>query len=83
MTHPELVALIPTDEALGLNQPGDWKMPNPRVNEALHTATKGRILRNDRKFVADPANPDDPAIKGRLREDDLFIEYQVFGSTGG
>jgi hypothetical protein len=79
MSHPGLVALIPTDEAFGLTRPGDWKMPNGRVNDALITATQGRILRNDRNYPHVANTPVDADLAARLDQNDLFIEYRVFG----
>jgi hypothetical protein len=79
MTNPDLVALIPTDEAFGLTRPGDWKMPNGNVNTALIAATKGRILRNDRNYPHVPTFPADPKLVGRLTQNDLFTEVRVYG----
>jgi hypothetical protein len=92
MTHPELVAAIPTDEALGKRQgTKGWEMPNPRVKRALLERTAGRVIRNDRRHDArewgsDPdtaAYPASPDFFGRLTSKDLYIEYRVFGPPTG
>ena len=58
-------------------------MPNPRVNKALIDRTKGRILRNDRRYDR-ASRASDPELKlvapgffDRLTEDVLFLEYRV------
>lgn len=86
MTDPELVAAIPTDEALGKRQGRKgWRMPDPGVHAALMTQTRGRILRNDRLYW--PKNPEkrtdpvlegvDPAFFKRITEEALYLEYQL------
>ncbi len=83
MKHADLVAAIPTDEALGRKQGrGGWLMPNPRVNTALVEKTKGRILRNDRRFKDPVRRNDDLAgvdltFFDSITEDDMFLEFQV------
>lgn len=48
MTHPGLIALISTVEAVAAKQgKGTWKMPNPETYRALVRKTNGRILRGD------------------------------------
>lgn len=84
MTHPELVAAIPTDEDLGKKQGrSGWQMPNPRVKAALNERTKGRIMRNDRVYAL-PDREVDPELKNveksfldKINETDLFLEYRV------
>lgn len=85
MIRDDLVAAIPTDEAFGKTQGGSgWQMPNPRVKSALMARTKGRILRNDRRYdaaarAADPELKDvAPAFFALLEEKDLYLEYRVF-----
>jgi hypothetical protein len=59
-------------------------MPNPRVKSALMARTKGRILRNDRRYdaaarAADPELKDvAPGFFALLEEKDLYLEYRVF-----
>jgi hypothetical protein len=79
MEHPDLVAMIPTDEAFGHTRPGDWKMPNTLVHTPLIARTKGRILRNDRDYAPPPGTAEDRDFTARLTETDMFIEYRVFG----
>jgi hypothetical protein len=48
MTHPKLVALIPTVEDIALRQGRKgWQMPNPETYKGLIRQTNGRILRGD------------------------------------
>lgn len=86
MTDPQLVAAIPTDEALGKRQGRKgWRMPDPGVDAALHARTEGRILRNDRLYWPDsPEKRTDPALRNvdpaffeRITEDALFLEYRI------
>jgi hypothetical protein len=84
MTRDDLVAAIPTDEELGKKQGGKWQMPNPRVREALMERTKGRIMRNDRRYKGEGL-PDDPELKTadpsflqKLTETELYLEYRIF-----
>lgn len=87
MTHPDLVAAIPTDEELGARQGrGGWQMPNPRVKAALQERTKGRILRNDRHYYPDDPDkrkdiPDlanvPPEFFANVTETPLYLEYRV------
>lgn len=88
MTHPELFAMIPTDELLGKQQGSGWLMPNPRVNTALREKTGGRILRNDRRYdgdrSTDPETCNVPAdFLKKLNEKDLFLEYPVLERKDG
>ncbi|HLO40949.1 MAG TPA: MBL fold metallo-hydrolase [Phycisphaerales bacterium] len=48
MTSPDLIAMIPVDEAFARRQPhGGWKMPYPALYQDLKSRTGGRILRSD------------------------------------
>lgn len=86
MKHPDLFAMLPTDEELGKTQGSSgWQMPNPRLKMALREQTKGRILRNDRLHSPE-ARRNDPDLKevestffdsGKLTETDLFLEYRL------
>lgn len=86
MTRDDLVAAISTDEALGSRQGRKgWRMPDPKVNQALIERTRGRILRNDRAYDA-ASRKSDPILAGveagffdRINEDPLFLEYRIFG----
>lgn len=84
MTRDDLVAAIPTDEAFGKKQGrGGWLMPNPGVKTALMARTRGRILRNDRRYDA-TSRASDPELKdvdagffARVDDQDLYLEYRV------
>lgn len=84
MKRDDLVAAIPTDEAFGKKQGrGGWQMPNPGVKAALMGSTRGRILRNDRRYdaAARAADPDlkhvEPGFFARIEDKDLYLEYRV------
>ncbi|WP_374944528.1 MBL fold metallo-hydrolase [Sphingomonas sp.] len=89
MTHPDLVAAIPTDEDLGKRQGSKgWEMPNARVRQALLKATGGRIFRNDAGKPDEAAWAEDPDTRAfpfphdfaaRLVAKDLYLEYAVHG----
>lgn len=89
MTHPCLVAAIPTDEDLGKRQGSKgWEMPNARVRQALLKATRGRIFRNDAGKPDEAAWAEDPDTRAypfprdfadRLRVEDLYLEYAAYG----
>lgn len=73
MTHRELVAAIPTDEAFGKQQGAKgWQMPNSLLKDALLAATKGRTFRND-----DALNAAYTPFKQSLNATNLYLEYTV------
>ncbi|MFY9995261.1 MAG: hypothetical protein WAK61_09730 [Leclercia sp.] len=77
MTHPELVAAISTDEIFGKQQGiKGWRMPDPRLNDAILAATKGRVFRND-----DPTNTDYSQFNTQLSSCELYLEYSVMNPT--
>ncbi|MCC6426377.1 MAG: MBL fold metallo-hydrolase [Phycisphaerales bacterium] len=48
MNSPDLMAMIPVDEAFAHKQPGGgWKMPYPQLLKELQEQTKGRVMRAD------------------------------------
>lgn len=66
MTHPELVALIPTVESIAMEQGSKgWRMPNPETYKALIRQTKGRILRGD--FKRADAADEQGGLANRIR----------------
>lgn len=76
MTHNELVAAIPTDEAFGAQQGAKgWQMPDPHLNEAILAATKRRIFRNDDSLDANYTQFAKP-----LKSTELYLEYTVFNA---
>ncbi len=79
MTRSDLVAAIPTDEAFGRKQGGNWQMPNPRVFTALEQRTDGRIFRNDCRYPPELASALFGTIDGkpRLEDTDLYLEYRL------
>lgn len=87
MSRNDLVAMVSTDETFALKQGrgGGWLMPNPRVKAALLAATKGRLVRGDRKWSEDEdvrSYPISPEFKKRLdetAENDLYVDYRIFG----
>jgi hypothetical protein len=53
MTHADLVAMCSTVEEEAAGKKG-WQMPNPDVKAQLLAHCKGRLLRGDRSWEADP-----------------------------
>lgn len=84
MTRDDLVAMIPTDEALGKDQGRHgWRMPDPVVDAPLRVRTANRILRNDGRYSpearrANPGQTPNEAFFDRLTETRLFLEYRVY-----
>jgi len=82
MTHPKLVAMIPTNAYFARNSK-HWTMPAPKLNKALKEHTHKRLLRNDqgRNRVPDPLDPKQEAdwqeLAKNVKVDDLFIDYYV------
>jgi hypothetical protein len=82
MTHPKLVAMIPTNASFAKTSK-HWSMPAPNLNKALKEHTEKRLLRNDqgRNRVPDPLKLDQEAdwqdLKKNVTVDDLFIDYYV------
>jgi hypothetical protein len=78
MTHPELVAMIPVDEANAKAQ--EWNMPAERLFRKIVDKTNGRVLRMDKgKLRGHTAGwaelPDDHEVKITP----LFIDYTLGG----
>lgn len=53
MSHPDLAAMCSTVEEEAADKRG-WQMPNPDVKQQLLAHCKGRLLRGDRRWEADP-----------------------------
>lgn len=86
MTHPGLVAMIPVVEAEAYREKDGkrvhrgWNMPFPDLLTALLDRTAGRVVRGDAPPGFDPKGEricDDKAFLSRVREHDLYHEYQV------
>lgn len=80
MTSPDLVALLPVDEAAAKKK--GWVMPFAPLLQRLLEVTHGRVLRMDREMPARPAGTpaDEWALfesKTRFDRDGLWIEYDV------
>ena len=52
MTHPDLVAMLPTDA--GCATAAGWSIPDPDLSRRLVRATRGRLLRSDQLFPDRP-----------------------------
>lgn len=83
MNHPELVAMIPVDSTQA--EAKEWAMPFGPLAERLREKTSGRILRADDGLPERPGNVTEADWKrfaGRVKEDDLWVQYQVPGGDG-
>ena len=84
MTRGDLVAMIPTDEALGKRQgKHGWRMPDPVVDAPLRERTANKILRNDGRYSAqdrraNPGQTPSDAFFDGLTETRLYLEYRVY-----
>lgn len=82
MTHPKLVAMIPTNASFARNSK-HWTMPAPKLNKVLREHTHKRLLRIDqgRNRIPDPLDPNQEAdwqeLKKNVSVSDLFIDYYV------
>lgn len=77
MNHPELVAMIPVDEANAKAQA--WKMPASKLFRRIKEKTNGRVIRMDK-----PPKNNDPAFKTlpqgkKIRVTPLYIDYTLGG----
>lgn len=79
MTHPKLVAMIPTNQKFA-NDSKHWTMPAPNLCKALNEHTGKRLLRND-QGVGEAPDPMKGVAWGGLEKnvavDRLFIDYFV------
>ena len=80
MRHPDLVAMMPTNEAFAKNSK-HWEMPARNLRVALLDRAKRRVLRNDQGLPGVEDNPmadgDWGDWKGNVVENRLFIDYYV------
>jgi hypothetical protein len=83
MTHPDLVAMVSTDEAFAGRPGRGWQMPAANTRRALLEATRGRLIRGDRRWRDDDdvrPFPSSGDFIDRLDEEGgLFVEYRVHG----
>lgn len=83
MNSPELVAMIPVDEAVAKKQgKNGWKMPAAELYQRLQEKTKGRIIRLDngnliKNGVDDVAEGDKPTQQQRQQFNKNVIESKV------
>jgi hypothetical protein len=80
MNHPDLVAMMPTNEAFARTSK-HWKMPARNLRLALLDHAKKRVLRNDQGMPGVRDKPMDEGDWGKLKSnvvvDRLFIDYFV------
>ena len=79
MTHPKLVAMIPTNEKFA-KESKHWTMPAPNLYDALNEHTGKRLLRNDQGVgaIVDPMKDGDwDGLEKNVTVDRLFIDYFV------
>ncbi|MFL6195237.1 MAG: hypothetical protein ACJ75H_13765 [Thermoanaerobaculia bacterium] len=84
MESPELVALIPVDEAMAHRpkggNPEGWDMPFGPLRERLEQKTQGRVLRADLGVPEKPAGvakEEWDEFVGRCRAEELYLEIVV------
>jgi beta-lactamase superfamily II metal-dependent hydrolase len=80
MTNPDLIAMIPVDEAFAHRQPGGgWKMPYPALYQDLKVRTQGRILRSDTGLP--PASQIKSAVRSKFQKmvkvDELCVRVDL------
>ena len=84
MTHPELVALVSTIEAVALKQgrsPPGWQMPDQDVKAALMQHCAGRVVIGDRVWTPDPGFAAQPEFARALDQSQpLFVEYTAYAA---
>jgi beta-lactamase superfamily II metal-dependent hydrolase len=80
MNNPELVAMMPTNEAFARTSK-HWNMPAKNLRVALLEHAKNRVLRNDQGLPGVDDKPMEDGEWGDLKEnvsvDPLFIDYFV------
>jgi hypothetical protein len=78
MTSPDLVAMIPVDQAMATQK--KWNMPFPPLYRRLLEKCRSRVIRLDvplGKTVPDAkllSKPEAARFKDRVKENDLFVE---------
>jgi glyoxylase-like metal-dependent hydrolase (beta-lactamase superfamily II) len=85
MTSPDLVALIPVDEAMARkpkgSSPKGWDMPFPPLLEDLEKRTRGRVIRVDHGLPKRPRKASreewEEGFQDLCDEQDLYVEITV------
>jgi hypothetical protein len=79
MTHPELVAMIPVDEAMARRpkggNPRGWDMPFPPLLQRLQEKAKGRVLRADSGAPPRPGSVNAAEWKGFQKKCAVTADY--------
>lgn len=78
MESPELVAMIPVDEAMA--QVKGWDMPFGELLKRLQEKTSGRVLRADKGLPEKPRQVSDEdwrTFRARCEETDLYVEIAI------
>lgn len=78
MTHPELVAMIPTYEEMAAKKRPPWVMPATNLARELVKRTQNRVLRTDTGFHTG-CKPDQHGRNWKSEPivHDLYIEYSI------
>jgi hypothetical protein len=79
MTSPDLVAMIPTDEAWAFGAGKEWLMPYPQLWARLKERTRGRVLRADTGVPAASAVETSARkeFQARVRATELYVECDI------
>lgn len=76
MTSPDLVAFIPTDEAMAKKV--RWSdIPATRLLAELRGKTSGRVIQSDRAWIQEPDRPCEVPPGGALRSIEVFPKMRV------
>ena len=81
MTSPDLVAFIPTDEAMAKRV--HWSdIPATSLLSELKRRTSGRVIQSDRPWIQEPDRPKEVGPGGSLRSLEVFPKMRVTMEIG-
>jgi hypothetical protein len=81
MTDPDLIAFIPTDEAMAKKV--RWSdIPATRLLAELRAKTNGRVIQSDRDWIQVPGRPKEVSKGGALKDIDVVTGLRVTLEVG-